>query len=73
MNINCKSCENPFGTLNNKVLKIDFKRVNNIEHDFENNSSKLKCRKCSTVSVLKFDSEFSNEVDHKSTSRQLLG
>lgn len=73
ININCKNCYNPFGTLKNKTLELDYKRVNNIKHDFESNSSTVKCRKCSTVSILKFEDGFSNEINQKLSSRELLG
>ena len=72
MQINCNNCHNPIGELKNKVIEINFKRVNNIKHDFENKQCVVKCRKCSAISVLRYEDKFINTVDQFLTSRELL-
>lgn len=71
--INCKNCENPFGELQKKVISLDYKRVNNIQFDFETKKTSVKCRKCSHYSLLSYDEDLKNEVDYKKTASGLLG
>lgn len=73
ININCKNCYNPLGTLKNKVLKIDNKRISESEMDLENVCTTIKCRRCSHVSVISFKDKLVNEIDYKRTEAGLLG
>lgn len=70
--IYCKNCKNIFGTQQNNVVYLNYKRVNNIEFDFEIKKLNFKCRTCSQYSTLTYDGKLTNEIDLKKTARKLL-
>lgn len=65
----CKNCDNPLGEFKDKTLTIYHKRISDIEHNYEENKSSVKCRKCSYYSNLSVDV---NELDEKRTALNLL-
>jgi hypothetical protein len=71
--VNCQNCNNPFGDIEGTVLSLDFKRVSNIQYDFQTNKSTFKCRKCSNFANVSFDNVLKNEIDYKKTAANLLG
>lgn len=71
--VNCKNCDNPFGEIENKLLNLNFKRVSNIQYDFNTQKASVKCRSCSQYSTISFDDKLVNDIDYKKTAGKLLG
>lgn len=70
--IQCNNCNNVLGKIDEKKIKIYSKRTDNVVYDFDDTCLEVKCRKCCMVSVLKYEDKFSNEINLKQSSLNLL-